>query len=159
MEPRLRVAGAGAGGRGADRLEAEADVVHEHRHVAVLVEAGGQAERVGEVDAHHGGLQHGVGVVEHLAKQPHERRDALGDVAELDHLVVRHIGGVVEDEIGFDDVLVTESEQVGGCFVHRVVPEVFRNISHALHCVTHAKKRQRCGCAGAVGSGGWGRVR
>ena len=67
MEPRARIAGAWTGGSGANRFEAEADVVEQHRHLAILVEAGGQAERIGEVDAHHVGFQYRVGVVEHFA--------------------------------------------------------------------------------------------
>ena len=67
VEPWARVAGAGARRGGADRFETEADVVEQHRHLAILVEAGGQAERIGEVDAHHVGFQYRVGVVEHFA--------------------------------------------------------------------------------------------
>ena len=130
MEPRTGIAGAWTGGGGTDRLEAEADVVEQHRHLAILVEAGGQAERVGEVDAHNAGLQHRVGVVEHLAAQPHQRRNVACDLAEFDHLAVRHVGRVVEDEMRLDDVLVAEGEEVGGGFVHGVVPKVFGNVCH-----------------------------
>ena len=131
VEPRLRVAGAGAGGGRADGFEPEAGVVHQHRHIAVLVQAGGQAERVGEVHAHHRSFEHRVGVVQHLAQQPHQWRDVAGDAAELDHLVVRHVRGVVEHEVRFDDVLVSEREQVGGGFVDGVVPEALGNVGHA----------------------------
>ena len=31
---------------------------------------------------------------------------------------------------GFDDVLVAEGEEIGGGFVHRIVPEILRNIRH-----------------------------
>lgn len=130
MEPRLFVAGARARGGGAYRFEAETDVIHEHGHFAVLVKACGKAERIGEVDAHHVRFEHRIGVVEHFAAQPHERRDVFGDFAEFDHLIMRHVGLVVEDEIRFDDVLVSEGEKIGGGLVHRVVPKILRNISH-----------------------------
>ena len=130
VEPRLRIAGARTRRGGSDRFEAEAGVVEQHRHLAVLVEAGGKAERIDEVDAHHAGFQHGVGIVEHFTARPHQRRNVLGDLAELDHLVVRHIGRLIEHEMRLDDVLVAEGEEICGGFVHRIVPEILRNIRH-----------------------------
>jgi len=113
-------------------------------HVAVLVEAGRQAERVGEVDAHHIRFENRVGVVEHRAAQPHERRHLAGDLAEADHLVVGDVGRVVEHEIRLDHMLVCEREQVGGRLVDRVVQTVLRYISHAHHCAIDGAKMHAC---------------
>ena len=130
MEPRPRIAGAWAGRGGTDRFEAETGIVEQDRHLAVLVKTGGKTERIDEVDAHNIGFQHRVGVVEHFTARPHQRRNVLGDLAELDHLVMRHVGRLIENEKRFDDVLVAEGEEIGGGFVHRVVPEILRNIRH-----------------------------
>ena len=54
----------------------------------------------------------------------------LGDLAELDHLVMRHVGRLIEDEIRLDDVFVAEGEEIGGGFVHRIVPKILRNVRH-----------------------------
>ena len=43
---------------------------------------------------------------------------------------MRHVGRLIEDEIRLDDVLVAEGEEIGGGFVHRVVPKILRNIRH-----------------------------
>ena len=47
---------------GAYGFKTEAGMVQHHGHVAVLVEAGGRAERVGEIDAHHIRFQNGGSV-------------------------------------------------------------------------------------------------
>ena len=130
MEPWPRIAGAGARRGGADCFEAETGIVEQDRHLAVLVKTGGKTERIDEVDAHHIGFQHRVGIIEHFTARPHQRRNVLGDLAELDHLVMRHVGRLIENEKRFDDVLVAEGEEIGGGFVHRVVPEILRNIRH-----------------------------
>ena len=157
VEPWLRIAGAGAGGGGADCFESESGVVEQYGHVTIFVEPRGQAERVVEVYAHNVGFENRVGVVEHFAQQPHERRDVAGDPAEFDHLVVRHVGRVVEHEERFDDVLVAESEKVGGCLVDGVVQRLFGNVTHTSYCgtvvsvfatnagtVMHSLKPERC---------------
>ena len=136
MEPGLGVARAWAGGGGADRLKAETGVVKQHGHLAVLVEAGGQAERVGEVDSHHIRLQNGIGVVEHHALGKQQWRHVFGHGAKFDHLIMRFIGAMVEHEVRLDDVLIAKSEQVSGGFVDGVVPKAFRNVSHIAHCLT-----------------------
>ena len=153
VEPRLGVARAGTRGGGAYGFEAEAGMVQHHGHLAVLVEAGGQAERVGEIDAHHIRFQNGVGVVEHQLFGEQQRRDVLDDVAELDHLIVCLIGAVVEHEVRFDDVLVAEGEQIGGGFVDGVVPEAFRNVSHTAYCLTLGPVRLGDSCLGELGKG------
>ena len=153
VEPRLGVARAGTRGGGAYGFKTEAGMVQHHGHVAVLVEAGGQAERVGEIDAHHIRFQNGVGVVEHQLLGEQQRRDVLDDVAELDHLIVCLIGAVVEHEVRFDDVLVAEGEQIGGGFVDGVVPEAFRNVSHTAYCLTLGLVRLGDSCLGELGKG------
>ena len=153
VEPRLGVARAGTRGGGAYGFEAEAGMVQHHGHLAVLVEAGGQAERVGEIDAHHIRFQNGVGVVEHQLFGDQQRRDVLDDVAELDHLIVCLIGAVVEHEVRFDDVLVAEGEQIGGGFVDGVMPEAFRNVSHTAYCLTLGPVRLGDSYLGELGKG------
>ena len=136
VEPWLRIARARACGGRANRFKAESGVVEQHRHVAVLVEAGGQTEGVIEMHAHHIGFENRIGVVEHFAQKPHERRNIACDTAEFNHLVVCHVRCVVEHEERLDDVLVAESEKVGGRLVDGVVQRLFGNVTHASYCGT-----------------------
>ena len=130
MEPRLGVAGARARRGGTHGFEAEPGVVEQHRHLAILVKACGKAERIGEFHAHNLGFQYRIGVVEHLAARPHQRRYALGHLAERNHAVMRLIRRHVEHEIRLDDVLVAEREQVGSSLVHGIMPETLGNVAH-----------------------------
>lgn len=141
MEPWPRIAGAGARRGGADCFEAETGIVEQDRHLAVLVKTGGKTERIDEVDAHHIGFQHRVGIVEHFTARPHQWRDVLGDLAELDHLVMRHVGRLIEDEIRLDDVFVAEGEEIGGGFVHRIVPKFSETYVMVHHSRTVCRKK------------------
>ena len=150
VEPRARVALARARRGRSHGLEAEAGVVEQRGHLAVLVEAGGQPEGVGEVHAHRRGLEHRVGVVEHRAQQPHERRHAACDIAEADHLVMRHVGRVIEHGVRFDHVFIGEGEKVGRGLVDGVVQTMLRYIRHASIVPRTAARVE---ARGAVGQG------
>ena len=56
--------------------------------------------------------------------------DAFGQAAEVDHVLMRLVRGVVEHEMRLDDMLVPEGDHVGRSLVQCVVPVIRRNITH-----------------------------
>lgn len=88
--------------------------------IAVLVEPGTQTERVVEVEPHHVGLKNGIRVVNHLAQEPHERRDFARGATERHRRLVSFIGRHGEDGL-LDPVLVHGLEERRRRLIHCIV--------------------------------------